>query len=89
MKVKERGYLVRVRCVHCHKEYDILVNREDWDLYCSPNRPHVQAIFPYLSPADREMLISGMCAECWDKLFGDFDEEDDYFDDDEEDCYCE
>lgn len=70
MKVKEYGYPVKVQCIICHEEHTILVNREDWDLYCSPNRPHIQDIFPYLSPADREMLISGICDVCFTNLFG-------------------
>ena len=70
MKVKEYGYPVKVKCVLCKKEHTILVNREDWDLYNSPNRPYIQDIFPYLSSAERELLISGMCNECFDKIFG-------------------
>jgi hypothetical protein len=29
----------------------------------------IQRAFPELSNADREMLISGTCGICWDKLF--------------------
>jgi hypothetical protein len=29
----------------------------------------VQECFPYISPEYRELLISGMCPECWDKLY--------------------
>lgn len=90
MKVKEYGYPVKVRCILCHSEHTILVNREDWDLYNSPSRPHIQDIFPYLSPADRELLISGLCSDCWSSLFdsedGDFESD---YDDDEEDCRYE
>lgn len=75
MKVKEYGYPVKVRCVICKEEHTILVNREDWDMYNSSNRPHIQDIFPYLSPADREMLISGVCDSCWKKVFGGDDDE--------------
>ena len=70
MKVKEYGYEVKVRCVLCKEEQTLLVNRDDWDMYNSPNRPHIQDIFPYLSPAEREMLISGVCETCWNKVFG-------------------
>lgn len=69
MKVKERGYPVKVYCIICRKEHTILVNREDWDLYTSPNRPYIQDIFPYLSPEDRELLISGICSKCFIKIF--------------------
>lgn len=88
MKVKEYGYEVKVHCLLCNTEHTILVNRYDWDVYNSPSRPHIQDIFPYLSPAERELLISGICEVCFNSLFGepDFDCEDES-DDDEEDCY--
>lgn len=28
-----------------------------------------QEAFPYLSANDREMLISGICPQCWEKTF--------------------
>lgn len=33
------------------------------------DRPHVQHIFPQMPPEEREMLISGICPDCWNKLF--------------------
>jgi hypothetical protein len=41
---------------------------------------HVQRIFPGWSPEDRERLISGTCPSCWEEMW---DEEDDWdeFDD--------
>lgn len=30
----------------------------------------VQNIFPEKKPEIREMLISGICPECWKKMFG-------------------
>lgn len=91
MKVKERGYAVTVTCIMCNTEHTLLVNREDWDVYNRPCRPHIQDIFPYLSPDERELLISGTCNKCWNEIFSSPDDEDDgdYNDDDEEDCYCE
>ena len=74
-KVKEYGYPVKVRCIICKTEHTILVNREDWDMYNSPNRPYIQDIFPYLSPAERELLMSGICEECWTRVFGGEDDE--------------
>ena len=73
MKVKEYGYEVHVYCTVCREEQTLLVNRDDWEMFNSPNRPYIQDIFPYLTPAERELLISGMCSKCWNKLFGDFE----------------
>lgn len=42
----------------------------------NPNRQgeHVQDVFPYLSPDQREFLISGTTAQEWEELFGSGDE---------------
>lgn len=29
-----------------------------------------QKSFPYLTPNEREIIISGICPDCWDKMFG-------------------
>ena len=35
---------------------------------------YVQDAFPELSSSDREILISGFCASCWDEMFLDSDD---------------
>ena len=35
----------------------------------------IQNCFPYLSANDREMLISCTCADCWNKMFPDENED--------------
>lgn len=78
---KERNCEVQVRCVCCGKPHTLKVNEKDYELYLSQNRPHIQDIFPYLSPAERELLISRTCEECWNKMFAiedeDLEEDDD------------
>lgn len=39
---------------------------------------HVQLIFPDWSPEDRERLISGTCPSCWEEMWAEEDEEDDW-----------
>jgi hypothetical protein len=39
---------------------------------------HVQDIFPDWSPKDREMLISGTCPKCWEEMWPDEEDEDEY-----------
>ena len=70
---EERNYEIRVTCIHCKREFVLKVRVEDYLLFDMPNRPHIQDIFPYLTPAERELLISHTCQECWDKMFEDFD----------------
>ena len=36
---------------------------------------YVQDIFPHISKEDREMLISGTHAHCWNEMFAELDEE--------------
>lgn len=65
-----RNTEIITRCPICGKQHKVLVREEDWELYNSPDRPHVQDIFPYLSPAERELLITGTDDECFNKMFG-------------------
>ena len=79
--MSERNYELRVSCRMCRKTHTLKVRVEDYFTFDSPNRPHIQDIFPYLSPAERELLISGTCEECWNKMFPpepDEDEEEDF-----------
>lgn len=78
--MSERNYELKVSCRMCKKTHTLKVRVEDYFIFDMPNRPHIQDIFPYLSPAERELLLSGTCNECWEKMFppepDDFDEED-------------
>lgn len=67
---KERNVNLHVRCTMCGEIYTIAVNEEDYYEYLEPNRRYVQDIFPYLTPSERELLISHTCDECWNKMFG-------------------
>lgn len=65
-----------VDCKMCKKRILLKLKNKDYEEYNSPNcqRP-IQQIFPYLSPAERELLISGFCGECFDKIFNSEPEE--------------
>lgn len=70
-----RNTEIITQCPVCGKQHKVLVREEDWELYNSPDRPYVQDIFPYLSPAERELLITGIDEECFNKMFGGEDDE--------------
>lgn len=70
---EERNMEATVRCAMCGREFTLRVRYEDFIAYTNPNRPHIQDIFPYLTPAERELLISHTCNECWNKMFPDED----------------
>lgn len=61
---------VIVNCRVCGKDHAILVHKDGYKELMSPNRRHIQEIFPYLDADERELLISQVCPECWKKVFG-------------------
>lgn len=65
--------LIPVICPNCGNFNVVSVKSKDWFAYV--NGALVQDAFPYLFADEREMLISGICPGCWERLFGDEDEE--------------
>lgn len=68
-------YLVEARhrlippCLHCHQFRPILLDgSEYWNYFMNAQR--IDVAFPTLTPAQRELLISGTHPECWDALMG-------------------
>lgn len=56
-----------VRCPTCKNQEKIRVKGED--LFAYNQGKHVQQAFPYLTPAQRERLITGICGKCFDDMF--------------------
>jgi len=55
-------------CVSCGKTFKIIMtNTQLTELLAGDKK--VQDIFPTFTPAERELLISGICGECFDKMF--------------------
>lgn len=74
MKKNLHEVCVITRCPFCGRGNEVEVNEIDyldWD-----DGVHVQDAFPYLSAGEREMLVSGICPDCWDKMFGQMEDED-------------
>lgn len=65
--------LVKCVCPMCKSFTFVCVDAFDYGDW--QNGKHAQDAFPYLSANEREMLISGICPDCWDKMFGGDDEE--------------
>jgi hypothetical protein len=64
-------------CVHCGITYTILASHDDVEAWLSGSG-YIQDVLGYLSKAERELLISGTCDNCWKNMFGeDFDVDDD------------
>lgn len=59
-------------CVCCHKF--VTLNVKPADLVAYERGAHAQEAFPYLEPSQREVLISGVCPDCWNNMFGSEDD---------------
>lgn len=63
----DRQTEIKVICRTCNKEYEINANTQD--LIDWQDGKHIQNAMPYV-PADlRELLISGICGNCFKKMF--------------------
>jgi len=63
-------------CPFCGKEHRVTVPEEGWDKYRFGAL--AQIAFPNLSATEREQIISGMCPDCQESVFGLAEEEDFY-----------
>ena len=61
-------------CPICSKVNTITIKTVS-DLDAWRKGAYAQDAFPYLSAEDREVIISGICGSCWDKMFPDEEEE--------------
>ena len=62
------------RCPFCGRYTHIMVDHEQYER-CIFDKALIQDVFPNLSATDRETLISGMCPECQEEIFGSDDED--------------
>lgn len=68
MRENKKEYFILTVCPMCGQDHEIGVNEMDfWDWQ---DGELAQNAFPYLTPNEREMLISGICPDCWDRIFG-------------------
>lgn len=74
MKINYKEVCVVTQCPFCGRGNEVEVNEVDyWDW---DDGMLAQDAFPYLSADEREMLISGICPQCWGKYFGSDEEPD-------------
>lgn len=59
--------ILNITCKLCNKPYALKVNKEDFVDY--NNGKLIQDCFPYLTAGERELIISGICDTCFDKLY--------------------
>ena len=61
-----------IRCIHCNKNYDVWADPADLTAWSEGEL--IQVALDYLSDDERELLQSGTCGTCWDKMYGEDDE---------------
>lgn len=69
MEFREK-FEVAVCCPCCGKYSSVFVERDDYYSWLRREK-HIQDIFSYLSAPQREIILTGTCPECWNKLFKD------------------
>ena len=65
--------VVAVPCRLCNEAKDLTVNIEGFIAWQGGKL--IQEALPELDADDRELLISGTCPTCWDKMFPSDEEE--------------
>lgn len=59
---------IEITCPYCHKNNKINMTDDHYIRYTKGNEL-IQHIFPNLLPAIREILITGICPNCWNNIF--------------------
>jgi len=59
--------ILNTACIQCNTGKKLEVNKIDFEKWKQGEL--IQFAFPYLTPGEREILISGMCNECFDDCF--------------------
>ena len=66
MKINYKEVCVITVCPICGRGNEVEVNENDY--FDWEDGISAQIAFPYLSTADREKLISGICPTCWNRM---------------------
>lgn len=59
---------IETTCPYCLKKHTVIVEEQDYRDFIYKKKL-CQEAFPYLGRVEREMLISGICGECWEKMW--------------------
>lgn len=72
---QNRSLILDAECWRCGNITSIILNKEDMVDWLSGAGP-IEQILYYLSPNERELLISNTCGSCFDSLFEPLDSDD-------------
>ena len=59
---------INCQCPRCKTTVLFTMTDEQYNKYVH-GEDLIQNIFPEIRPSKREMLISGICPDCWKKIF--------------------
>lgn len=59
---------VKIGCQYCNNEYILNISEDQYNKL-QEGKELIQNIIPEVNPGIREILISGLCPECWNKVF--------------------
>jgi len=65
--IGETTAVVDVTCKKCNVNHTITLDKERYIKW--QTRTRIQEVFPEMDIDTRELLISGICGSCFDKLF--------------------
>lgn len=63
----KKDMYIECTCKMCGKEVDIIADQRGYNKW--KKGMLIQDAMPYLTPDEREILVSGICGECFDNLF--------------------
>ena len=67
LKEQDTTITLKKQCHMCSKEFTIEVPTNGYFAWCSGER--IQKAMSDVPPEERELLISGICGKCFDKMF--------------------
>ena len=59
--------VLEIQCRKCGRLVDVFVNMDDF--YAWQDGKLIQDALPYLTPDEREIIMSNICGPCFDKMF--------------------
>lgn len=65
-----------IPCMGCGSSTTFTMSEEQFNRFRAGE--HAQRIFPAWSPEDRELLISGTCPSCWEEMWAEEEDEEDW-----------
>lgn len=65
---------ISIKCNQCEKVFHFIITEEQYKQYIN-NEGLVQNIFPEIQAEYRELFISQICPDCWNRIFSYADEQ--------------